>query len=377
MRFNPKKLPGTALLLALAPIASATTWYVNGVSGSDSHNCLTSSTACKTIGHAISRAASGDTIRVAAAIYTENLTIGKSLTILGAGAPTTIMDGGGVGSVATISNTSAQVSLSEVTIRNGTARSGGGISNAGSLSIVNSIVAGNSASCSGGKYGCSASGGGIDNSGPLTINNSTITGNSANASGCFPPPRGLCFVHAQGGGIFNRGTLEINNSTMGGNEAKRWFLPFKCSGNTVCTADGGGIANYGTLTINNSTISGNSARDFGGGFGGGIYGTATVQNSIVANNTSGGNCYGTVTSEGYNLSSDGTCSLNGPGDMNDIDPLLGPLRNNGGPTQTMALLPGSPAIDAGNPSGCTDGMGHLLKTDQRGKPRPDKEDSGG
>jgi hypothetical protein len=63
--------------------------------------------------------------------------------------------------------------------------------------------------------------------------------------------------------------------------------------------------------------------------------------------------------------------------MNNINPLLGPLANNGGPTQTMALLPGSPAIDSGNPSGCTDGLGHLLKTDQRGDPRPNIEDTGG
>jgi hypothetical protein len=82
-------------------------------------------------------------------------------------------------------------------------------------------------------------------------------------------------------------------------------------------------------------------------------------------------------SEGYNLSSDGTCGLIGPGDMQNTDPLLGPLQQNGGPTQTMALLPGSPAIDAGNPSGCTDSNSHLLKTDQRGMPRPDKEDTGG
>ena len=59
------------------------------------------------------------------------------------------------------------------------------------------------------------------------------------------------------------------------------------------------------------------------------------------------------------------------------DPKLGRLRNNGGPTKTMALLPGSPAIDSGNPSGCADSKGHLLKTDQRGQPRHDKEDSSG
>ena len=63
--------------------------------------------------------------------------------------------------------------------------------------------------------------------------------------------------------------------------------------------------------------------------------------------------------------------------MNNIDPKLGTLGNYGGLTQTVPLLSGSPAIDAGNPSGCTDGQGNLLKTDQRGMPRPNKEDIGG
>ena len=63
--------------------------------------------------------------------------------------------------------------------------------------------------------------------------------------------------------------------------------------------------------------------------------------------------------------------------MNGTNPKLGGLRNNGGPTQTMALPTGSPAVDAGNPSGCTDNVGQLLTTDQRGQPRPDKEDTGG
>lgn len=68
-----------ALLLALLQTAMAsTTWYVNGASGSDSNNCTTSQTACKTIGHAISLASSGDSIMVAAATYTENVTIGVS-----------------------------------------------------------------------------------------------------------------------------------------------------------------------------------------------------------------------------------------------------------------------------------------------------------
>ena len=133
----------------------------------------------------------------------------------------------------------------------------------------------------------------------------------------------------------------------------------------------------GALVIKNSTLSGNTVGD---GKGGGIFNlngsTAALQNSIVANNT-GRNCSGVVTSNGYNLSSDGTCHFNGAGDLNKTNPKLGPLLDHGGPTQTMALSPDSPAIDGGNPSGCTDGHGHLLKTDQRGDPRPDMEDPGG
>ena len=95
-----------------------------------------------------------------------------------------------------------------------------------------------------------------------------------------------------------------------------------------------------------------------------------IQNSIVANSGNGGNCAGTITSDGYNLSSDSTCNFSGQGDLNGTNPRLSALHNNGGPTQTMALQKSSPALDAGNPAGCRDFAGNLLTTDQRGLPRP-------
>jgi hypothetical protein len=341
-------LPLLAVFLALTSTALArSTWYVNGVSGSDGNACTSPTTACKTIGHAISLASSGDSIMVAAATYKENLTIGLSLTLIGAGASTTIIDGGYITTVLTISN--ADVVLSRVTIQHGSARNGGGIVNYGILTIKASTISGNRSAA---VYG--GTGGGIFNRGTLTIQTTTLSGNVEEARvGNF----------GGGGGIRNAGTLTINNSTISGNSA----------GGT-----GGGIDNFGTLTIHNSTLSGNKASSGGGGgIANSSVATATLQNSIVANSPAGGNCGGTLTSKGYNLSSDSTCNFNKSGDLNNTDPMLGPLQNNGGPTQTMALPAGSPAIDAGNPSGCTDSHGHLLKTDQRGRPRPDKEDTGG
>jgi hypothetical protein len=418
MRSKPHPLLWSTsfVVIVLSSAVFATTRYVNAVTGSNSNNCLSPTSPCKSIGRAISLSASGDAIVVAAASYTENLSISKNLTLIGAGTAESIVDGGASGSVVTISGT-AHVSLSKMTIRNGHAVYGGGIdSNSGTVTLNNDVITQNVAS---------EWGGGIYNKGTLVITNTTIAGNHAtfictaaecytNGGGIFNDggtvslnkstvslngaspscqSRGFCIGYGGGifnnngtlmismsilrsnsanesGGIDNRGKLTISNSTFTGNSAVF----------TRGNARGGGISNGGVLTISNSTFSGNSAVGSTGSFGGGISsGTVTVklQNSIIANSTSGGNCYGTVTSGGYNLSSDNTCKLNGPGDMNDMNPLLGPLTNNGGPTQTMALLEGSPAIDAGDPAGCTDGSGRLLTTDQRGQPRPDKEDSVG
>jgi hypothetical protein len=427
-----------AVFLALAPTALASsTWYVDGVNGSDNNNCKSPQTACKTIGHAVSLAHSRDSVMVAPATYRENLTIGFSLKVIGSAAATTLVDGGGLGTVVTIPSTGAHVALSKLTIFNGVAHGsaldGGGIYNSGTLTISNSTIAGNSA----GGYS-PGNGGGIYNSGTLTISNSTIINNSA---GGYSPGSGggiynigaltisanstisgnIAKGHGvgDGGGIYNLGTLTVSNSTISGNGASGGGAgsgggisnggPLTINDSTVSGnfaggmgSSGGGIGNRGGLTINNSTVTGNSA-----GCGGGISngGTLTMNNSTISGNSAGlcghrqgsvidnggtsilqntivankgvSNCGGTITSHGYNLSSDSTCNFSNTGDLNNTDPKLGQLGNYGGPTQTIPLLSGSPAIDAGNPSGCTDGQGHLLKTDQRGRPRHDKEDNGG
>ena len=160
--------------------------------------------------------------------------------------------------------------------------------------------------------------------GHVTILNSTLSGNSAG-------------LDNSGGGIYTGGSklpgnVMVINSTISGNFA---------------FSDGGGISSgFSVLTIINSTVSGNSAAICGGICGG----TVEIANTILNANASG-NIDGIVTSHGYNISSDdGGGHLNGPGDQINTNPLLGPLRNHGGPTLTHLPLRGSPAIDAGDPS---------------------------
>jgi hypothetical protein len=181
---------------------------------------------------------------------------------------------------------------------------GGGVYNTGSLTAINSTIRGNTGSF----------GGGI--SGGATIINCTISGNSA----LF-----------EGGGIDGGGT--ISNCTISGNRT------------TVGHSRGGGIS--GGFTITNSTISENVSVN-----GGNICATGTVQlGNTILNSGAIFLLGGTVTSDGYNISSDnGGGFLTGPGDQINTDPLLGPLQDNGGPTLTHALLPGSPAINTGDPN---------------------------
>ena len=123
------------------------------------------------------------------------------------------------------------------------------------------------------------------------------------------------------------------------------------------------IFNQGSVALINSTVSGNSGvgLDNNGP-------TLTVTNSLVD-----GDCAGDVTSNGYNIESPGdTCGFDQTGDQPSVpDPMLGPLQDNGGPTETHALLPGSSAINQIPLEDCLDADGAPLTTDQRGKPRPE------
>jgi hypothetical protein len=231
---------------------------------------------------------------------------------------------------------------------------GGGVLNEnGTMTITRCTISNNSAASQCGIAGCAipdtSVGGGISNhSGSLIITNSTISGNTCSADSSdplFPTP-----ASAFGGGVDNSGSMTITNCTISGNSAVATGIT------NSDTGYGGGISNGGNLQINISTITHNSASGDNAS-GGGINGSTTTDSSIIAlNNAPVGPDFtgGTLVSTGYNIignnadaviDSQPTDQIGTPADP--IDPLLGPLANNGGPTETHALLLGSPAIDQG------------------------------
>ena len=345
---------------------------------------------------------------------TGDLDIKSDLTINGAGSSTTTIDGGGIDRVLQI-HTGTVVEINGVTLTNGGAVAfAGGIFISGALTLTSSRVISNTADRHGGitisvsSTGASTindsiisanaasvgRGGGIGNGGTLTISGSTIGANTANGAGggLVNEPGGDLTINGTtvidnsaaltGGGFFLRsgGTAAISTTTISGNTASDTgggainggaltLTNTTVSGNNAGNR-AGGIANIGgigdspSVTLTNSTISGNSASEGGGVMNQG--GSIVLVNTIIAKNTPGGDCllFSNLTSLGHNLDGDNTCNLTDPDDLSGIDPSLGPLQKNGGPTLTHALLVGSPAIDAVPVVDCT------VTTDQRGVFRP-------
>lgn len=311
---------------------------------------------------------------------------------------------------------SGTLTLDNTTITgNTTAASGGGIYAAGDLVVTNSVIADNVATGAGDLVDTGA---GIHAQGDVTVSGSRIEGNQIIDNS---PP----FVQRIAGGIFGSrvtlvdsviaGNTASTGSNLGGTGSAVFaMVSVNISGSTISdnlSADAatriGGVLNIASVddTVSilvNSTVSGNQARAGAGiYYVGGGQGELLVTNSTVAGNrstdslgevagirTSGSNVVlansiiydndtdcvmpgsGTIVSNGHNLDGDGSCNLNGPGDLPNTDPLLGPLADNGGPTPTHALLAGSPAIDAGNDLVCPE-------LDQRGNPRPQDGDGDG
>lgn len=358
---------------------------------------------------------------------TGDLDILNDLTLTGAGSETTIIDGAALGRVIDIDPPSGAlgptVVLEGVTIQNANATpnlGGGLLIHNGNVSLINLQVLLNS----------SGSGGGLANiDGTVTLTNTTVSENDSQTfGGGVYNGAGTLHVNGstldmntttsqRGGGIFNStGTVTITESTVSGNSAttgngggiasdSTGTLTISASTIMENTAglDGGGIANQGVFTIENSTISGNRSGDDGGGIHnlwtattelnnvtiaenisgdltGGVYeagGTFNFRNSLFAGNSdeSGDpDCYGTLSSQGYNLIEfvSGNCTILGDitGNITGQPAYLAPLADQGGPTWTHRLMPGSPATDAANP--LTPGSGGMACTaaDQRGVSRP-------
>jgi predicted outer membrane repeat protein len=280
--------------------------------------------------------------------------------------------------------------LNNCAVRGNTAGAGGGL-DASTATLVRSTVSGNAAT--------TADGGGGILAFRAMLTNSTVSGNHAAGGGGGIFANSAVLINStvsdnsadHGAGILAVTTATLTNSTVSGNTAAH---------------DGGRIAAPG-VSLSNSTVSGNSAGGQGGGInvtigltllnvtvtdnsahvGGGIFYNgegSSVRNSIIAGNLvdldgAGPDVSGTLTSGGHNLIGNGSGSvwrINGVlgdtlgTDTNPIDPRLGPLADNGGPTKTHALLPGSPAIDHGDNA-------DVSATDQRGAPRARDGDGNG
>jgi hypothetical protein len=243
--------------------------------------------------------------------------------------------GGGI-----FNRNSATVNITNCIVTSNSGNYGGGIANpTGTLNILNSTISHNSVTHPTDDTG-GGNGGGINNGeGTVNITNSTIAHNSAFSSGA---------------GIFQySGTIKISNSTITGNS---------------CTGAGGGIHHNdgGTTEVTNSTFTGNSSGVYNNGGNGG---SVTLLNSIVAL-SSAADLQGLITSDGHNLIGSGSVISPQAGDQFGVTATqlqLGPLSNNGGPTQTIPLLCGSVAIDAGDDGVLDPPLS--LATDQRGNPR--------
>jgi hypothetical protein len=280
------------------------------------------------------------------------------------------------------------LTLSSVTLSNGLANNGvqggGAIYSHGTLSVSGSTFTGNSSPATTG-----TSGGAINSSGTLTVTTSTFTGNTAQ----------------EGGGVFNQKTATITNSTFTNNKATIYGggALLNAAGTETVTGDtfvgntgpgggaidndttlniadstfynntggsngGGAVENFGATTIKQSTLAGN-ASPYGANILNYTGFTLSISMSIVSGGLSGSNCGGQapITDAGYNIDSSSSCGFSASQhSMSNTQPQLDALSANGGPTQTMALPAGSPAVDAipASTLGCTG------STDQRGISRP-------
>ena len=296
--------------------------------------------------------ATGGTINFQAGLN-GTITLASPLTIAGnasidAGTNAISVSGGNAVGVFIV-NAGVTAALANVTITSGhlgAGNDGGGIQNAGTLTLTDCTISNNTAT----------DGGGIINYATLTVNGCTFSGNQADP------------VSGAGGALwgFTNSVATVSNSTFTGNSAAYGAAieyeaasPGQFTNDTFYnnTASGSqtGIVEVAAaaaeIDLTNCTVAGNTSGDSASGAVSAFNGEVKFANTISANNTVRQfvtNIGGTLVSLGHNLSSDGTGNLTATGDLANTNPLLGPLANYGGSTSTLALLPGSPAVDAGS-----------------------------
>ncbi|MBT3322839.1 MAG: hypothetical protein HN392_11205 [Anaerolineae bacterium] len=406
---TPIKLISTFLILALLlvamPAQSAQAATIT-VSTCDEASLKT----------AISNAISGDTITISCSgtiVLTSIITIDKDLTIEGSGADQLAISGNNTSMVFRI-NGSTLAEITGLTIQNGYASDdGGGLANAGTLTLTDVNFSNNSAADNGGglynfngsvtlkdvtfsgNSAASSGGGAYNYHGAIELTNVVFFDNSATENGgglgnrdkatltdvIFLENTASGSTSSAGGGMYGYAggtTTELRNTTFSGNSAAYGGGMFNYRSNpsltnvtfsdNSATSSGGGLYNEGsTPTLTNVTFTDNSATTSGGG----IYNridAPTLKNVIIANST-GGDCIGSLDSSSANNLIEDTganaCGLTNGANGNIIgtDPDLGPLQNNGGFTQTHALLTSSDAIDKG---------ANCPADDQRGVVRPQR-----
>ncbi|HEY3737417.1 MAG TPA: choice-of-anchor Q domain-containing protein, partial [Jatrophihabitans sp.] len=360
MRLAPLAVLLCAAFLALAGPAAAQTFNVT-TTDDDVGSCDPGDCSVREAFAAADASAEADTVNIPAGHYVltqgqlEIDEINDTLTVNGAGARNTILDANGQSRVLFIDD--GLVTMSRLTFTGGNSDQGAGIfENDEQLTLDHVAVVGNTAATPANDPSFGGQGGGIFANEPVTMTNSVVSGNIADGAGAS-------FSGGQGGGIFANEPVDLTNVTIANNQAKA--AP---PGATFPHSQGGGIFVNEVSTLKNVTLAGNQASGDDAGAGLFVNDNLTIQNSLVAGNTTDGvqnNCINneeTITGD-HNLEGGTDCGFTATGDIQNADPLLGALADNGGETDTEALLSGSPAIDHADGASCP-------ATDQRDLPRP-------
>lgn len=357
---------GAVSLLPLRT-ARAATWLVTKIADTNDGSC---NEDCS-LREAIAAAANGDTIRFSIDLVDQTILLGgtelvidKNITLVGLGPRRLAVSGNQLSRVFTV-RANRVVTIRNLTIKDGRVTApldspgGGGILNQGELILDNVAVINNRVTDGGG----GALGGGIHNDdGTLEISNSTISTNSVidtNQGGCF------------GGGISSSGNMTLVNVTISENQATD--AGNYCFGAGIDHVDGDLEMSFVTIADNSAVA--NGGQVLGGGLSS-TFGFITASNTLIARN-SPENCdiYVSPASGGYNLEDDDTCNLNINTDLQNTNPRLGALQNNGGSVLTQALQDNSPAINR-IPNG-TNGCQANVTTDARSAVRAGGDDRGG